>query len=90
MSEDLRDIARKRLKAKRDFWGLVSTFVVITIVLNVIWFLSGYRDYYWPAWPMLGFTIATFFNGINAFGPGSRPITDEAIDREIRKLNGEK
>lgn len=89
MSEDIRDVARKRLKAKRDFWSMVLTFVVITIVINIIWFLSGYRSYYWPAWPMLGFVIATLFTGISAFGPGNKPISDEAIDREVRKLRGE-
>lgn len=89
MNEDIRDLARKRVKAKRDFWNLVLVFTVITVILNVIWFMSGYRSYYWPAWPMLGFVIAIFFNGINAYGPGSKPISDEAVEREIRKIKGE-
>lgn len=90
MAEDIRDIARKRLKAKRDFWSMVLTFVLVTLVINTIWVMNGTDTDYWPAWPMLGFAIATFFTGINVFGPGNKPISEEAIDREIRKMNGEK
>lgn len=90
MSEEIRDVALKRIKAKREFWKMVITFVIISFILNAIWLLSGYRDYYWPAWPMFGFAIATFFNALSAFGPGSKPISESDIDREVRKLNGEK
>lgn len=89
MTEDMREAARKRIKAKRDFWSLVLIFAVVTVIINAVWFLSGYRDYYWPAWPMLGFVIALFFTAIGAYGPGSKPISDSAIDREIRKMNGD-
>lgn len=89
MNEDIRDIARKRVKAKRDFWNLLLIFGVIAVIMNVIWLMSGYRSYYWPTWPMIGFAIALFFTGIGAYGPGNKPISDDAIDREVKKLNGE-
>ncbi len=88
MSEDIRETARKRIKAKRDFWSMVIIFAVIAVLLNVIWFLSGYRSYYWPMWPMIGFALATIFTAFSVYGPGGRPITDDAIDREVRKLGG--
>lgn len=85
----MRDVARKRVKTKRDFWQMLTVFVVVSIGLNVVWFVSGYHQYYWPVWPMLGFVIATILSAFNAFGPGNRPITDEDIDREVRKMGGE-
>ncbi|NLA65513.1 MAG: 2TM domain-containing protein [Leucobacter sp.] len=88
MNEELRDEARKRIKAKRGFWNLILVFAIITVIVNVIWFLSG-TGYYWPMWPMLGFIIAIFFTGLNTYGPGNRPISDAEIDREMRKLKGE-
>ena len=88
MNEDIREVARKRVKAKRDFWNLLMVFGVIAVIMNVIWLMSGYHSYYWPAWPMIGFVIALFFTGISAYGPGSKPISDAEIDREIEKLNG--
>lgn len=89
MNEDIREVARKRIKAKRDFWRLLLIFAAIAVIMNIVWFMSGYRSYYWPAWPMIGFVIALLFTGIGAFGPGNKPISDSDIDREIQKLNGE-
>ncbi len=88
MNEEMRDAARKRIKAKRDFWNMVVAFVIIAAVMNVVWLMSGYRSYYWPAWPMIGFAIATAFTAFNIFGPGRKPITDDDIDREVRKMGG--
>nr|WP_279550819.1 2TM domain-containing protein [Leucobacter weissii] len=85
----MREAARKRIEGKRAFWRLLFVFVIIAIILNVVWLASGYREYYWPVWPMLGFAIALLFTALNAFGPGSKPISDEAIDREVRRINGE-
>lgn len=89
MDEDIRNIARKRIKAKRDFWNLVLVFIIIAAIINAIWFFTGPTDYYWPMWPMLGFAIAIFFTALSAYGPGNKHISDEQIDREIRKMKGE-
>jgi len=88
MSDDIRDIARKRIKARSDFWVMVGIFAGLSVLFTVIWFVSGVNTYFWPAWPMLGFAIATFFNGMATFGPASKPITEDRIDAEVRKING--
>ena len=88
MSDDIRDVARKRIKARSDFWVMVGIFAGLSVLFTVIWFIGGADSYFWPAWPMLGFAIATFFNGLSTFGPGSRPITEDRIDAEVRKING--
>lgn len=88
--EELRNAARKRIKAKRDFWSLTLTLLIVTGILNAIWFLAGDNrsEYYWPMWPMLGFAIAIFFTALNAYGPTNRPISDAEIDRELRRYDG--
>ena len=89
MTEDIRDAARKRIKGRRDFWTMVLIFIVVTVLLNVLWFVNIPADgYYWPMWPMIGFGIAIVFTAISTFGPGSRPITEERIDEEIRRMGG--
>lgn len=90
MNEDIRETARKRITSKRDFWKMLIGFAVLAIVFNIIWLISGYQSYYWPAWPMIGFAIATVFSAINTFGSGrqDRVISDQDIDREIGKMNG--
>ena len=86
MTDDLREAARNRIKARRGFWNMLIVFVVVTIVLNIVWLVNGASGSYWPVWPMIGFGIATLFTAINVFGAGSRPITDADIDKEVRKL----
>ena len=86
---DLREFARKRIKARRDFWYMVCVFVVVFVLCVVIWALTGMR-YFWPMWPLLGFAIATVFSAISTFGPASRPISQERIDEEVRRLGGDR
>lgn len=88
MEPEIREAARKQILKKRAFWGLVVTFSVLALLFNVIWFFTGDRDSYWPLWPMIGFAIALLGTGINTFGAGQRPITEEQIDREARRMQG--
>ena len=47
MSDDIREFARKTLKAKNDFKIMAAIFAVVTVLLVAIWFFSGYRGYFW-------------------------------------------
>ena len=87
MSEDIREQARKRIQARRDFWQMLAVFGGIIVILVVIWAATG-AGYFWPMWPIFGLAIATIFTALNAFGPFNRPITDAHIDEEVRKLGG--
>jgi 4-hydroxybenzoate polyprenyltransferase len=87
MSDADRQIARKRLKARRDFASTVVTLVVVGVVLVAIWFVTtGGNGYFWPLWPLLGFAIAIVFSGLNAFGVLNRDISDSEIDAEIARM----
>jgi ABC-type xylose transport system permease subunit len=87
---DLREQARKRLKAKRHFWEYLGVWIVVAVVLSVIWLLSSHNGYFWPVWPIAAMGIAALFIGLDAYGPGSRVITDADIDREVGKMTGRK
>jgi fatty acid desaturase len=87
MTDDIRDVARKRIKARRDFWQMVLVFVIILALCTAVWALGG-MGYFWPMWPLFGFAIATMFSALSTFGPGSRPISDQRIDDEVRRLGG--
>ncbi len=87
MTDDIREVARKRIKARRDFWYMILVFVILTALFVVVWALSG-MGYFWPMWPLFGFAIATVFSALSTFGPGSRPISEQHIDDEVRKLGG--
>jgi len=90
MTKDLRAHAEKRLKDRRQFWATAITLVAIFVVLTLIWGVtSGWDGYFWPMWPGVGFIIAIIFTGIQVFSPLSKPISEDAIDREVRRLGGD-
>jgi len=42
-------------------------------MLIAVWALTG-REYFWPVWPILGFTIAIIWQAFAVWGP--RPDDD--------------
>jgi hypothetical protein len=87
MTDAERKIARKRVKARRDFASTVLSLVVVDALLIVIWFVTtGGRGYFWPLWPSIGFAIAIIFSGLNAFGLLNRDVTDGDIDAELDRM----
>jgi fatty acid desaturase len=87
---DLREQARKRLKAKRQFLEFLGVWVVVSIVMTAIWLLSSHGGYFWPVWPIAAMGIGALFIGLDAYGPGRRVITDSDIDAEVAKMTGRK
>ena len=85
MSNELRDAALKRIKAKRDFWRLLGVFAIVLGILTAIWAMSG-GGYYWPMWAMFGMGIALAFSGLSAFGPASGPPSEERIAEEMDRM----
>jgi hypothetical protein len=46
----------RRAAAKANLLRSVLWYGLLSVVLIVIWALSG-RDYFWPVWPILGFML---------------------------------
>jgi len=90
-AEDIRAVARARLKARNEFKVLLVIFAVVTVLLVAIWFFasgqpSGFTAYFWPVWPILGMTVAAVFVGLDAYGVTRRYITEDDIDAEVRRM----
>ena len=86
--EQLRAAAASRLKRKSDFhWHLVA-YVVINGFFWALWALtSGVDSYPWPAWITLCWGLGVAFHWWDAT---RRPITPQAIQREMDRMRGEK
>jgi uncharacterized membrane protein YdjX (TVP38/TMEM64 family) len=87
VSDDIREVARKRIKARRDFWYLMVIFAIVIVIVIAVWAITG-MGYFWPMWAIFGLLIATVFSALSTFGPMSRPITQDRIDEEVRKMGG--
>lgn len=86
MSDDIREVARKRLKAKADFRVFVGIAILVSLLLLAVWFFtSGVGSYFWPGWPIGGLAIAVAFSGYAAYGPSDH-VTESAIDAEVERL----
>lgn len=88
--DELRKLAKKRLKAQQDFKQFLGIWLGVSLLLVAIWgftsFTAGYPLYFWPAWPIGGMGVAAFFIGLDAYGPGQRGITEADIDAEVIRL----
>jgi len=89
-TDDLRKLAKKRLKAKQDFKQFLGIWLGVSVLLVVIWaftsYSTGYPLYFWPIWPIGGMGVAAFFMGLDAYGPGQRGITESDIDAEVERI----
>ncbi|MBK0420632.1 2TM domain-containing protein [Leucobacter sp. CSA2] len=79
----------RRLERKRSFWGQVGAYVAAIVVTNVVWFALGGQGYYWPLWVIVGCVLGLIYSAISTFGPASRPVTEQDIQREARRISGE-
>lgn len=81
----LRAAAVKQLKARAAFWRFLAFAVIVTAVVNLIWFAAG-AGYYWPGWVELGLVVALSFSALDTFGPSMRWHDEDAVRREMDRL----
>ncbi|MET0749807.1 MAG: 2TM domain-containing protein [Solirubrobacterales bacterium] len=83
--DEIRDRAVESLKQKRAFRTQVLTWVGVSILLIVIWALTG-ADFFRPVFPIAGWGIGIAVQAWSIYGPGSKPITESDIARESERL----
>ena len=82
MTEEQRQWAVNRIRAKRAFWVHLAVYVAVNAFLVFIWAVSS-GDYFWPVWPMFGWGIGVVAHAVTVYvGPST--ISEERIERELR------
>ncbi|MBL8777528.1 MAG: 2TM domain-containing protein [Acidimicrobiales bacterium] len=81
-SDDPREEAIKRLKARREFLTHVVTYVVVNAFLIGVWFVTG-AGYFWPVWVLGGWGIGLVLHAWTTFA--QKPITEAEIEREMHR-----
>jgi hypothetical protein len=80
---DARSRARARVERKHKLRADVVAYLVINAALVVTWAVTG-AGYFWPGW-ILGFWgVFLLLDAWNLYY--RRPVTDEEVDRELRRL----
>ena len=98
--EQILDEAKKRVKAKKDFYNHVATYVAVNAVLILIWVLSGdaTRQNYnpgdwtgnrWFLWPLTIWGAFVVLHGLRVF-VFERKSDVGAITKEVEKIKKER
>jgi hypothetical protein len=90
MNQDTYQAARKKVKAKKDFYGHLSSFLVMGVFFFILNILTSPRTL-WFYWPILGWGIGVVFHYLDVFGvPGvgslDKDWEERAIQEEMAKM----
>ncbi|MFC2013133.1 2TM domain-containing protein [Chloroflexota bacterium] len=89
MSEDeVYEVAKKRVKAKRDFYKHLVVYVVVNIILVIIWAFPAGGGYPWFLWVIGGWGIGVLLNFLEVFVWENRGDKG-AIEKEAEKIRRE-
>jgi len=84
--EEIYEIARKRVKEKKDFYTHLAIYVVVNAMLALVWYFSG-GGYPWFIWPLFGWGIGIIFHGLSVFVFHSQSGWElGAVEKEADKL----
>ena len=76
--------ARARAVRKRKFRGDLVGYLVVNVFLIGIWAVGGF-GYFWPGWVIAVWGVFLVLDAWDAFY--SRDVTEEDIQRELRRLS---
>jgi hypothetical protein len=70
--DELRTMAIKRLKAKREFQGHLLAYVTFNLLLVSIWFVTS-QGFFWPVFLILGWGIGLVMHAWDVYSPVATP-----------------
>jgi len=83
--EEIREIATKRVRAKRGFYSHLIAYIIVNLMLVAIWYFTGH-GYFWPMWVMLFWGIGLIFNAVAAFSRHDISWETKEIEKEVEKI----
>ena len=89
LSEDeVYELAKKRVQAKKKFYGNLGAWAVVNAILVIIWALTTPGGYPWFLWPLCiwGAFILAHYLRVFVFG---RKSDIGAVEKEAEKIRRE-
>jgi 2TM domain len=81
---ELREMAVRRLKKRRDFYGHLVIYVLVNGFLVGIWALTGMPGFFWPGIVMGAWGIGLIANAWDVFG--RQELDEQRIQREMSRI----
>ena len=87
MSEkEIYEVAKKRVRQKKDFYNHLVIYVIINILLVIIWALTG-SGYPWFVWPLAGWGIGILFHAADVYIFHKESAWEKReVEKEVDKL----
>jgi hypothetical protein len=85
--EQIYEEARRRVKERKDFYGHLTAWAIVNIILIVIWALTS-RGYPWFLWPLCIWGVFVLFQYLRVF-VFERKSDRAAIEKEAEKIRKE-
>ncbi|UCH43123.1 MAG: 2TM domain-containing protein [Dehalococcoidales bacterium] len=89
MSEnEIYELAKKRVEAKKGFYGNLAAWAIVNSVLVIVWALTDRGGYLWFLWPLCIWGFFVLVNFVQVFvlqGRGDKA----SIEREAEKIRRE-
>jgi len=82
MTEDQRQHAIRRIKAKREFRRHLSVYLAVNALLVAIWAVTS-ASFFWPVWPIFGWGIGVVAHAASVYSSPSE-ISEAQIEREMQ------
>lgn len=82
--DELRQLAIKRLSAKRGLVAHAIAYLMVNLLLVAVWFTTG-AHFFWPVFPLFGWGIGLAFNAWDVLWPGPGPHQVEAEMERLRR-----
>ena len=86
--EQIYEEARRRVKAKKDFWRNFSSWAAVNVILIIIWALTDLGGYPWFLWPLGIWGVFILFHYLRVF-VFERKSDREAIAKEMERIKRE-
>lgn len=86
--EQVYEEAKKRVKAKKDFYIHVALYICVNIFLIIIWAFASGGGFPWFIFPLGGWGIGIVFHFLEVF-IFERKVDTTAIEKEAEKIRRE-
>ena len=86
--EQILEEAKKRIKARKDFYWHLSAWILVNTALLIIWATVGDRHQVWFVFPLGLWGAFVLLHGLNVFVFG-RKSELSAIEKEVEKIKKE-
>jgi hypothetical protein len=86
--EQILELAKKRVKDKKDFYAHLTAWVIVNIFLIIVWAMTNWGGYPWFIWSLGPWGVGLLFHFLFVFVfEGKSDIG--AIEKEVEKIKKE-